>query len=106
MGVKRYTDSERQFYLEAFKSSGLSQAAFSKEHSIHFTTLNGWLRRGAKKRGSFSKQSSSVVLSEVQIGNPRSEQTLAVELPNQIKLHVPCGDFSHFLDLVRGLLQC
>ena len=39
------TASERRRLIELFKSSDLSQTAFSQEHKIHLSTLSGWLSR-------------------------------------------------------------
>ena len=42
MAVK-LTNQARAALVEAWRVSGLSQAAFARLHHIHFTTLNGWI---------------------------------------------------------------
>lgn len=39
-----YTKSERTAYIEAFRSSGLTQTDFCKRQDISFKSFNNWLR--------------------------------------------------------------
>ena len=41
---------QRAQWLQAFDRSGLSAAAFARKHSLHYTTLCGWLRRRARNK--------------------------------------------------------
>ncbi|PIZ03491.1 MAG: hypothetical protein COY58_09095 [Gammaproteobacteria bacterium CG_4_10_14_0_8_um_filter_38_16] len=43
MGI-RYTKAERTAYIDAFKSSGLTQTDFCKRQNISFKAFNNWLR--------------------------------------------------------------
>jgi hypothetical protein len=45
---RRTTSSERAKLLTAFDGSGLSAAAFAREHQINYTTFCGWRRRRDK----------------------------------------------------------
>ena len=42
----------REHLLAAFERSGLSAAAFAREHGIGYSTFCGWLHRQAKARSS------------------------------------------------------
>ncbi|PJA03325.1 MAG: hypothetical protein COX72_05765 [Gammaproteobacteria bacterium CG_4_10_14_0_2_um_filter_38_22] len=43
MGI-RYTKAERTAYIDAFRSSGLTQTDFCKRQNISFKSFNNWLR--------------------------------------------------------------
>ena len=43
MGI-RYTKAERTAYIDAFKSSGLTQTDFCKTQNISFKAFNNWFR--------------------------------------------------------------
>ena len=47
----RTTVAERAAFLEAFKGSGLSGAAFAREHGIHATTFANWQRQAHPPTG-------------------------------------------------------
>jgi hypothetical protein len=42
---RRTTSSERAELLRAFDGSGLSAAAFARQHQINYTTFCGWRQR-------------------------------------------------------------
>jgi transposase-like protein len=48
----RTSRSQRAQLLAAFERSGLSAAAFARQHQLHYTTFCNWRRRQAKARPS------------------------------------------------------
>jgi hypothetical protein len=44
-GRLRYTAQQKQAFLEAFESSGLSGPQFASLHGVHYQTLVSWLRK-------------------------------------------------------------
>ena len=42
--TKQFTASTKAAYLEQFHQSGLTQAAFCRQHGLVFKTFNNWLR--------------------------------------------------------------
>jgi transposase-like protein len=104
MGSKHYTQSERLGFIKEFKSSGLSQRLFSRQHRINAATFNSWVKRYLKKND--APAGSKVLLSAVELGCPTSPKTVEVELLNRIKVHVPCERGSDLFDLIRGLSRC
>ena len=53
----RYTQAEREAYVEAFKASCLSQTDFCKTQNISFKSFNNWLR--LSKRSTLQASSNS-----------------------------------------------
>jgi len=47
---KRYSPQEREQFLELWKSSGLSQLAFSRQHQIPAPLLYSWIYKSKKKK--------------------------------------------------------
>lgn len=54
-----YTRAERTAYIDAFKSSGLTQTDFCKEHNINYKSFNNWLRLHKQSDLGGSAQSKS-----------------------------------------------
>jgi hypothetical protein len=46
--ASRTASSRRTELLAAFERSGLSAAAFARQHGIHYTTFCGWRKRQAQ----------------------------------------------------------
>ncbi len=45
--TKRHTAQERQEWIRAFQQSGLSRAAFAREHSLSYSTFSLWIKKEA-----------------------------------------------------------
>lgn len=58
---KRFTPQQRQDYVEQFRRSGLSQAAFCRQAKLHPMTFSLWRRK---------LQPSTPVFAEVQVSAP------------------------------------
>jgi transposase-like protein len=54
----RYSDNEKQTFIEQWKQSGKTKVAFCKEKGIGYCTFNGWVKREKKK---IEKSKSSFV---------------------------------------------
>ncbi len=44
-GRLRYTPEQRQAFIEAYQSSGLSGPRFAAMHGVHYQTLVSWLKK-------------------------------------------------------------
>lgn len=43
--LRKYTDKEREKYLEEYQNSDLTLSAFAREKGIPVSTLKGWINR-------------------------------------------------------------
>jgi len=50
LGRRQYSLSERRKLVSKYESSGLSQAAFCRNHKLFATTFNTWLRMFGKSK--------------------------------------------------------
>ncbi|MDP3641146.1 MAG: hypothetical protein Q8R43_01760 [Alphaproteobacteria bacterium] len=69
----RYTQAERAVYVDAFKSSNLSQTDFCKTQNISFKSFNNWLRlskRSALQASSNSKYSGLCTTNPAPLNQP------------------------------------
>lgn len=71
----------RNQLLAAFERSGLSAAAFARQHGIGYTTFCGWRHRRAK-----TEQSPAFV--EVQLAEPTAAIELRIDLGPHVHLHL------------------
>jgi hypothetical protein len=92
---RRTTSSERAKLLSAFDRSGLSAAAFAREHQIHYTTFCGWRQRREKAR--------APEFIEVERLEPGVSSDLLVELGAKIRLRISSSDQ---VPLAAALLAC
>jgi hypothetical protein len=81
--------------LTAFDRSGLSAAAFARQHGLTYTTFCGWRYRRAK-----TKASPEFV--QVELPAPAASAELVVELHTQARLHLT---HAGQLDLAARLIQ-
>lgn len=72
---------QRAQWLAAFDRSGLSAAAFAREHSLRYTTLCGWLRRR-------SKEQRSAAFVEVELPGRTAANELVIEWGAQARVRV------------------
>lgn len=98
---KRATTAERLQMVEQFRRSGLTRAAFSRQHDIPIATLNWWLAK--------TKQPSNlpvpVLFSEVMFPPPPTAtiNTWAMEFIRPDGLVIRCREAFPANDLVRLL---
>jgi len=71
----------RNQLLAAFDRSGLSAAAFARQHGIGYTTFCGWRHRGAK-----NKPSPAFV--EIQLSEPAAAIALRIDVGAHAHLHL------------------
>jgi transposase-like protein len=95
------TAAERLQMVEQFRRSGLTRAAFSRQHGIPLATLNWWLAK--TKRA--SNLPVPVVLSEVRLASPAATPNLAwaMEVISPSGLTVRCREALPVRDLARLL---
>ena len=109
--MKTETPSELKSFweahLNAWKETRLSQAAYCQKYELHVHRFGYWKRKliGAKKPSSKSK--GFVHLNPVNI-NPTSNipaPSLAVQLPNQLRIEGITSDNLRLVKQLTGLLQ-
>jgi len=81
--------------LAAFERSGLSAAAFARQHGIGYTTFCGWRHRRAKTK-------ASPAFVEVQLSEPTAAIELRIDLGAHARLHLASA--AH-LELAARLLH-
>ena len=79
--TKRTPAVERARLLAAFDRSGISAAAFAREHGIHYTTFCGWCHRRPRLK-------SAPAFVQVELGAPPAADGLLVELGGGARLRI------------------
>ena len=87
---RRTTLSERAKLLRAFDRSGLSGAAFAREHQINYTTFCGWRQR--RDRAAGSPGAPQFVEVELPSAVTASLSSLIVEVGAKIRLRISSAD--------------
>lgn len=86
--------ARRRQLLAEFDGSGLSAAAFAREHGISYTTFCAWRRRYATKPG--------LCFAEIELERPPSPEPIVVELGQQARMRL---NSVHQLELAARLLK-
>ena len=91
----RRTAAQRAQLLAAFARSGLSAAAFARQHQLHYTTLCGWRQRQAQAR-------SAPGFVQVELSSSLTPVELVLELGPHARVRITDADQ---LALAARLLQ-
>jgi transposase-like protein len=78
---RRTPPGQRTQLLAAFDQSGLSAAAFARQHHVGYSTFCGWRHRQAKTQ-------PSPAFVEVEVPAPAAAVELLVELGAQVRLRI------------------
>jgi transposase-like protein len=92
---RRTSAAQRAQLLAAFDRSGLSGAAFAREHGLNYTTFCGWRQRRDQGKG-------STAFVEVELPVPSAPVELVIELGAYARVRVQS---EHQIVLVTRLLQ-
>ena len=93
---RRRTQAERRTQLlAAFDRSGLSAAAFTRQHGLNYTTFCGWRQRRAA-----AKPSPGFV--QVELPRPAIPAELVIELPARARIKITSAGQ---IELAARLLQ-
>jgi len=97
----RGTAAQRMRMVEQFRRSGLTRAAFSRQHGIPLATLSWWLA----KKNRASNQPMPVVFSEVMLAPPAAtlSNAWAMEVVSPSGMTVRCREALPVRDLTRLL---
>ena len=93
--AQRTTAAERTQLLAAFDRSGLSAAAFARQHALHYTTFCGWRQRQGKAK-------ALPAFVQVELPAPPERSELVVEWGAQARLRLCSPDQ---IPLAARLLQ-
>jgi transposase-like protein len=77
----RIDTARRAQLLAAFDRSGLSAAAFARQHGLHYTTFCAWRRR-------FDRGQASPAFVQVELAPPTPSSELVIELGRTTRLRV------------------
>jgi transposase-like protein len=93
---RRRTQADRRAQLlAAFDRSGLSAAAFARQHSLNYTTFCGWRQRRFQAK-------ASPAFVQVEVAVPAAPLELVIELGVQARLRLTS---TSQVDLAVRLLQ-
>jgi len=92
---QRTVAAERAQILATFECSGLSAAAFTRQHGLNYTTFSGWRRRQAKSP-------ASPAFVQVEVAAPNALTELVVELGVPARMHIKGA---HQIELAARLLR-
>jgi hypothetical protein len=92
---RRVKAPRRAKLLAAFDRSGLSAAAFARQHGLNYTTFCGW-------RGRQAKSKTSPVFVQVEVAAPVAPVELVIELDGSARLRLTSASQ---LDLAAARLQ-
>jgi len=91
----RANAARRSKFLAAFDRSGVSAAAFARQHSLSYTTFCGWRQRRANAK-------PSPVFVPVELPPPAAPTLLTIELGTHARLPIHSAAQ---IDLAARLLQ-
>ncbi len=93
--ASRTPAAERARLLAAFERSGLSAAAFARQHGLHYTTFCGWRHQRAKLK-------PAPAFVQVELTAPPTADGLVVEWGGNVRLRI---ESSRQIALAAQLLQ-
>jgi hypothetical protein len=100
---QRTRPSRRTQLLAAFDRSGLSAAAFARQHGIGYTTFCGWRHRRTKAK-------ASPAFVEVELPGPAAAVELLIEVGAHTRLRVSSAGqaelAARFLHCFNALAAC
>lgn len=99
--LKQYNRAEREALVLKWRSSGLSKAAFCREHAIELKRFYGWSNPGRAQK----KNQKLLGFKPVRGEDASAVSNLIhVQLPNGVQVKLPvCSEVDHVLSLLRGL---
>jgi len=104
-GRLRYSQEQKQAFIEAFESSGLSAPRFAALHGVNYQTLVYWIkkRRGVSEDHPALRSLVPAVIDPPSAGNS-SAAPVEILLPSGVRIlmHTP-GQMDLAMDLVRKL---
>lgn len=71
--ARRIDPAQRAQLLAAFERSGLSAAAFARQHQLHYTTFCAWRQQRAKTK-------TAPAFVQVEVARPTAPAELVIEL--------------------------
>jgi hypothetical protein len=90
-------------HLVAWRDSGLSQAAYCRQHEVSLSSFGYW--RG--KLGAVPSSPPPALLPIVVSPVPPSMDRIEVALPNGMRVHLPLGgDAAPWVPMIRALMAC
>lgn len=91
-------------HLAGWQSSGLTQVAYCRQHTLSLPCFGYWRRVLGRRRS----VPSSLSLVPIVVGEPESVvETIEVHLPNGLRVQLPVGmAATRWLPTVQALLTC
>ena len=79
---KQYSQEEREYYYEKYKSSGQSKNKFCLDHDLPIATLHRWVAQLDSNKTSTAKTVKPLAWKAIKVESP------AMKLPAYIELHL------------------
>lgn len=93
----RTTATRRTQLLAAFERSGLSAAAFARQHRLHYTTFCNWRQRQGKPQ-------PSPGFVQVELSPPPASVELVIELGSGVRVRITdAGQIELAVHLLKAL---
>lgn len=93
-------------HLEAWRASGLSQAAYCHRHQLSLASFGYW--RGKWRSASMLCAPSTPAMLPIVVATvPRSGDRIEVTLPNSVQAQIPVDmDSTRWVPMIRALMAC
>ena len=88
---RRYSVSEREQLVAAWKSSGLSAAAFGQLHGVHTSNLWRWTKQPGRKRGRRRARTAHDFVELRPAAKPNVRERLADTATSRVEVVCPNG---------------
>jgi transposase-like protein len=94
-------------HLTGWRDSGLSQAAYCRQHGLSLKCFAYWRRTLGSTQGVASATTLPAVVPIVVAENPTADDRIEVRLPNGLQVVLPAGlDPARLVPTIRALWSC
>lgn len=98
------TADQRRRHVEAWRRSGLSRTAYSRQHGLHPTTFSAWVRQASVEGAPVASEPAPVLVPvEVRREEETSIAGVVLWLPGGARLELPAAVSARWL---AELLRC
>ena len=98
-----YTPRQKQKHLQAWQSSGLSQAEYCKIHKLKYATFNHWCRNQQKTKSAIEElEEPNFIPVQVVEQNFDCRQTVKVNLPEGLSVTCELAQLPHVITLLKS----
>jgi hypothetical protein len=100
----RTSESQRQYYVQLWQESNLSQKVFCQQHNIHLKTFSNWIK---KIKSSPKQTTRNNLLPKEAAFNTDKNLKLEFQFPNEICVSITGSpDAEMLLSIIKGVSTC